>query len=136
MPKSVTVPVHDYVARFHVLGGVAAFGFPYQGDGFRLFSVPKGTPSVIVRLRYENNEIEEFEWKNGEHILDYNFGASGRLQIPGSRMALIADFNNQVRYLSIDPSKKLKIQEIEFLKAPTDDCTAPVIMAITLEKPT
>ena len=67
---------------------------------------------------------------------DSKAAASG----PGSRLAIrlleIDNLPNQMRYLVIHPKEPTKvIEEIEFIKGMKDDVTAPVIMAVTVERP-
>ena len=50
--------------------------------------------------------------------------------MPGSKFA----FNlagKQIRYLSVQPERKEKIEKIEFVKG--SDATAPIVMAVTVE---
>jgi serine/threonine protein kinase len=130
LPLSVVVPINTEVRCIHVLGGICTWGWPHKEP----FSTAQGTVSVVVRIRYADESIEEQEWKNGEQIVDYFKLYSTPTEVPGSRLAILDDYGNQIRYLGIRPEKKVTIREIEFTKGPTDQFTGPIIFAMTLEK--
>jgi hypothetical protein len=52
------------------------------------------------------------------------------VDVPGSKFAFDLG-GRQIRYLSVTPQRKEKIEKIEFVKGP--DTTAPVVMAVTVE---
>jgi hypothetical protein len=119
MPKSVTLQCNAPAKAIHMLGGISGWGFPYH---------PRGSVSLIMRLHYEDGKSEDHPLKNGVEFADY----IRRVDVPGSQFA----FNvrgRQVRYLSIQPERKARIKELEFIKGPDD--TAPVIVAVTIESP-
>jgi uncharacterized protein len=120
MPRSVTVPVNAPARAIHLLGGVSGWGFPAS---------PKGTVSMIVRLRYRDGSTEDHPLRNGEHLADY----IRRVDVPGSEHAFALARGQQVRYLAIRPERSDPIKEIEFVKG--DDRTAPIVMAVTVESP-
>jgi hypothetical protein len=105
------------VKAIHLLSGVSGWGFPFS---------EKGTVSMIVRIRYASGQTEDHELKNGEHFADY----IRKVDVPGSKYAF-ALRQQQIRYLTVEPKRKDKIEKIEFVKGP--DATAPVVMAVTLE---
>ena len=119
MPKQVKLPCNAPAKAIHLLGGVSGWGFPY-GE--------KGTVSMIVRLHYAGGQTEDHPLKNGEELADY----IRRVDVPGSKFATMLR-GQQVRYLSVIPSRTDVIKEIELLKGP--DSTAPVVMAVTVEGP-
>jgi len=117
MPKSVSLPCRTAARNVHLLSGVSGWGSPL-GE--------RGSVSMIVRLHYADGSVEDHPLRNGEHFADYIH----RVDVPGSQFAF-ALRNQQVRYLSIQPSKGDVIESIEFVKGP--DRTAPVVMAVTIE---
>jgi len=117
MPKSVSVPCNSSAKAIHLLSGVSGWGYSYS---------EKGTVSMIVRLHYADGKTEDHELKNGEHFADY----IRRVDVPGSKFAFDLG-GRQIRYLSVTPQRKEKIEKIEFVKGP--DTTAPVVMAVTVE---
>ena len=123
LPKSVTVPVGVAVSRLHFLSGVSAWGFP-MAEG------PLGSLALRVVVRYAGGREEEHRWENGVHFCDY----IGEHVVPESKhvIAFTAE-RSTMRYLTIDPASDAVIKEIEFVKD-EDDKTAPLLMAITVER--
>jgi serine/threonine-protein kinase len=120
MPKSVRVPCHAVARAIHFLGGVSAWGHPYG---------TKGAVSMIVRLHYAGGSTEDHPLRNGEHFADF----IKRVDVPGSRFAFQLRGPQQIRYFAVLPRRSDRIEEIELVKGP--DETAPVVMAITVERP-
>jgi putative membrane-bound dehydrogenase-like protein len=119
MPKTVAVPCNAPAKGIHLLSGVSGWGYPYSD---------KGSVSLIVRLHYDDGKTEDHALKNGEHFADY----IRRVDVPRSQFAFNLQ-GRQIRYLTVQPMRKEKIKQIEFVKGP--DNTAPVIMAVTVESP-
>jgi putative membrane-bound dehydrogenase-like protein len=119
MPRTVSLPCNTPARAIHLLSGVSGWGFPL-GD--------KGTVSLIVRLRYADGKTEDHPLRNGEHFADY----IRRVDVPGSQFAF-GLHGRQVRYLSVQPRRGDKIEQIEFVKGP--DESAPLIVAVTVEGP-
>jgi hypothetical protein len=117
MPRSVTVPCNTCAKAVHLLSGISGWGYPY-GE--------KGTVSLIIRLRYEDGKTEDHAFQNGVHFADY----IRRVDVPGSQFAFSLH-GRQVRYLALEPQRRDKIQQIEFVKGPDD--SAPLIVAVTVE---
>ncbi|TWU02985.1 Trehalose utilization [Stieleria varia] len=117
MPRQVNVPCNTATRMIHMLGGVSGWGFPY-GE--------KDSVSMIVKLNYADGESEQIELKNGVHFADY----IRRVDVPESKFAF-AVRNQQVRYLTVTPTRSEVIESIDFIKGP--DGTAPVVIAVTLE---
>jgi uncharacterized protein len=117
MPKSVEVPCGSPAKTIHLLSGVAGWGFP-TGE--------KGTVSMVVRLHYDDGKTENHELKNGIHFVDY----IRRQDVPGSKFAF-AMRQQQMRFLSVTPSRDRTISKIEFVKGSDD--TVPVVLAVTVE---
>ena len=81
---------------------------------------------MIVRLHYADGKTEDHPLLNGVHMADY----IRVVDVPESQLAFKLR-GQQIRYLSIKPERKDKIDTIEFVKG--DDDTAPVVMAVTVE---
>jgi uncharacterized protein len=101
------------------LSGVSGWGYPYS---------EKGSVSMIVRLHYEDGQMEDHPLKNGEEFADY----IRRVDVPGSKFAF-ALRGQQIRYFAVTPKRNVVVKEIELVKGP--DQTAPVVMAVTVETP-
>jgi uncharacterized protein len=119
MPRSVSVPCASAAKAIHLLSGVSGWGYPL-GE--------KGSISLIVRLHYEDGKTEEHALRNGVQFADY----IRRVDVPGSEFAFSLR-GRQLRYLSVQPERATKIEQIEFIKGPDD--TAPLIVAVTVESP-
>ena len=131
LPKAVTLPVGTPVAALHVLGGVAVWGWPYDGDFAGGMSSPEGSPTVVVRLRYADGQVEEHRWLNGVHIADF----VRRVDVPQSEFAFTFKNDSQARYLVIRPSRPQEVlKEVEFAKGEGDNLL-PRIFAVTTERP-
>jgi uncharacterized protein len=117
MPKSVRLTCNVPATAIHLLSGISGWGYSYS---------EKGTVSMIVRLYYADGAMEDHALKNGEQFADY----IRRVDVPGSRFAFNLN-GRQVRYLAIEPKRKDKIEQIEFVKGP--DATAPIVVAVTVE---
>lgn len=119
MPKSVTLPCNAPAKAIHFLSGVSGWGYPYS---------ERGSVSMIVRLHYADGKTEDHPLINGTHFADY----IRVVDVPGSKLAFRLR-GQQIRYLSIEPKRRDKIEQIELVKGPDD--TAPVVMAVTVEGP-
>ena len=117
MPKTASVPCNAPARAIHLLSGVSGWGSPYN---------QQKSVSMIVRLHYADGKTEDHELKNGEHFADY----IRRVDVPGSKFAFDLG-GKQIRYLSVTPERKEKIETIEFVKG--SDTTAPIVMAVTVE---
>lgn len=117
MPKSVSVPCNAPAKAIHLLSGISGWGYPLG---------QKGSLTMIVRLVYADKQIEDHPLLNGEHFADY----MRQVDVPGSKFAARLR-DQQVRYIVIEPARRVEIEHIEFIKG--DDATAPVIMAATAE---
>lgn len=83
---------------------------------------------MIVRLHYADAQTEDHELQNGVHLADY----IREVEVPESKLAFKLR-GQQLRYLSIEPRRTEVIEQIEFVKGPDD--TAPLVMAVTVERP-
>jgi hypothetical protein len=117
MPKSAVVPCNLPTKTIHLWSGVSGWGFPYG---------KKETVSLIVRLHYADGKTEDHNLLNGVHFADY----ITVVNVPESKLAFKLR-GQQIRYLSLAPKRKDKIDKIEFVKG--EDESAPVIMAVTVE---
>jgi hypothetical protein len=117
MPRAVSVPCNAPAKAVHLLSGVGGWGYS---------SGEKGTVSLVVRLYYADGKTEDHELTNGEHFADF----IRRIDVPGSKFAFDLG-GKQMRYLTVTPQRKEKIEKIEFVKG--RDNTAPIVMAVTVE---
>jgi WD40 repeat protein len=141
MPHEVKLKCDSAAKAIHLLSGVAGWGS--KGDGKPLapgdVTSNEKTVCMIVRLHYRDGNTEDHELINGVHFS--TTGAEEYVNVPGSRLALRlikpqADTCTQIRYLAIEPKNPTKlIEEIEFIKGMKGDVTAPVVMAVTVERP-
>jgi WD40 repeat protein len=137
MPTAVRLKCGAPAKAIHLLSGISGWGW-----GCTTADNQK-TVSMIVRLHYQDGRDEEHELINGVHFSDYNCQGNRRLvDVPGSKPAAIRLLEpapgalTQIRYLAIQPKNPSKvIEEIEFIKGMKGDVTAPVIMAVTVERP-
>ncbi len=119
MPRAVSLPCNTEAKSIHLLSGVSGWGFPYGQER---------SVCLIVRLHYADGSTEDHPLRNGVEFADY----IRRVDVPGSQFAF-ALRGQQIRYLSIQPKKPNTISTIEFIKGP--DTSAPVVMAVTVERP-
>jgi hypothetical protein len=119
MPKSVTLPVNSAAKAIHLLSGVGGWSYPFDQE--------KST-SMIVRLHYKGGHSEDIKLLNGVHFADY----IRRVDVEGSEFAFMLG-NQQIRKLTVTPSKPDLIETLELVKGADD--TAPIVMAVTVERP-
>jgi hypothetical protein len=131
MPSAVRLKCGSPAKAIHLLSGVAGWG--YVGGN--------PCPCMIVRLRYRDGGSEDHQLINGIHFCDFcTFPNDRPFEVPGSRFAIRLRRPDggptQIRYLAIQPRSPGKvIAEIVFIKDAAGGNTAPVIMAVTVEKP-
>ncbi|MFM7166880.1 MAG: hypothetical protein ACKO3T_16705, partial [Planctomycetaceae bacterium] len=116
--KSVALPLNSDAKVIHMLSGVGGWSFPYSQEK---------SVSVIVRLHYKGGEQEEIKLLNGVHFADY----IRRVDVPGSEFAYMLG-GQQIRRVTVTPGRRDVIEKLELVKGP--DSTAPIIMAITVER--
>lgn len=119
MPKSVSLPCNTAAKTIHLLSGVGGWSFPFDR---------KKTVSMIVRLHYDDGELEDHELINGVHFADY----IRRVDVPESEFAYQLG-SQQIRYLSVSPLRPEKITRFELVKG--TDNSSPIVMAVTVETP-
>jgi hypothetical protein len=119
MPRSVDVPCHTSARKIHLLSGVSGWGFPLG---------TKGSLTMTVRLHYADGSTEDHPLLNGVHFADY----IRQVDVPGSQFAFKLR-SQQIRYLALSPARpESEIRSLEFVKG--EDETAPVVMAVTVER--
>lgn len=120
MPRSVEVPCNSAARKIHLLSGVSGWGYPLGA---------KGSHTMTVRLHYADGTTEDHALLNGVHFADY----IQQIDVPESQFAFRLR-SQQLRYLSITPARAdAEIRGIELVKG--SDQTAPVVMAVTVERP-
>lgn len=119
MPRSVELPLNAPAKSIHLLSGVAGWAYPYSQES---------SVCLTVRLHYADGTTEDHALKNGQHFADY----IRRVDVPGSKFAFALG-KQQIRYLAIEPKRSEEIRRIEFVRS--NDVTAPVVMAVTVEFP-
>jgi serine/threonine protein kinase len=133
-PSTLTLPIGMQAAKLHFLSGISAWGSPIPATGPTEHGSPLGSVVVTVRLIYEDGEVEETIWKNGEHFFDFNdYGAKHPKREEGILLKTRAT-TGVALCLTITPGRDAVIREIEFVKN-TEDFTSPVIFGVTVEKP-
>lgn len=123
MPQRVEVAVGAVVERVHVLGGIAAWGFPYFQDV---------EPILKWTWVYSDGQREEVVLKNGVEFGDW----IGRHDVPGSEFVedvLAEDSWGQVRYHALAPKRPVAIASI--VLESYDNRYAPTLIALTAELP-
>jgi putative membrane-bound dehydrogenase-like protein len=123
MPQRIALPVGSEVAALHVLGGIAAWGWPY----FR-----EVEPVLSLTWRYANGSSAETVLQNGVEFADW----IGPNEVPGSKYVpgMVADGSaGQVRYHAHAPPKAGRIASIEL--SSFDNRYAPTLLALTVELP-
>ena len=119
MPTSATVPCNAPTKAIHLLSGVG--GWAARGPSNR-------GVAMVVRLKYDDGQVEDHELIDGQHFADYN----GLFEVPKSKLAFKTNGGNyQMRYIKIEPKRSQKIESIEFAKGNTR--VAPIVGAITIE---
>ena len=117
LPSEATIPCTGTISAIHILGGVAAFGFPLNRDE---------TASLIVRCQYEDGTSVDHELINGQHIANYQ----EKIDVPGSKFAIDAN-GKQIRYLKIPVDATKPLKSLELVKG--DNRSTPLVFAITVE---
>ena len=125
----VPVPAIAFVAtRSWKIALGTTIGFFLIGY-FGMWEDTMKTVSMIVRLHYADDTVEDHPIRNGVELADY----IRVVDVPGSKLAFRLRGGQQVRYFAIHPKKSAAIDRIELVKG--NDATAPVVMAVTVESP-
>ncbi len=120
-PQRVEIPVGLKVAKVHVLGGIAAFGYPYIRE-------PKD--ALKWTWVHEDGATESVVLKNGVEIGDW----IRRSDVPGSKYVeglLAEESYGEVRYHALAPSMNSPVRSI--VLESFDNELAPTIFALTVE---
>ncbi len=122
-PTRVEVPVGCAVQQVHVLGGIAAWGYPFHREQ---------TEILKWTWKYQDGSSEEVVLHNGVEFGDW----IARNDVPGSTFVegfLADDSWGQLRFHSLAPSKSQPVASI--VLESYDNQFAPTIMALTAELP-
>ncbi len=120
-PQRVEIPVGCALARLHVLGGIAAWGFPFT---------PSRSPAVKLTWRYADGESEERVLTDGTEFADW----IGRHEVPGSTWVdVLAEGSwGQVRTFSVAPARMDAVVASIVLES-FDNHLAPTFLALTAQ---
>lgn len=121
MPESVELPVNQPAGRLHLLGAVAGWGWPADGDK---------RPLVTITVHYQGGETEDIVLTNGVEFADHIAG----VDVPGSTAATDVVARGQMRYLWRDLKKPGAAIEKITLHG-HNRRAAPMIAALTMESP-
>ena len=122
MPQRVEVPVDSPVVRMHVLGGIAAWGHPFFGDG---------EPMLRWTWVYGDGDEESVVLHDGEEFADW----IRRHDVPGSRYAeglLVPGSVGQVRVFHMDPGRPGAVVDRVVLES-FDNRMAPTLLGLTAQ---
>lgn len=121
LPKSVEVPVGFALEKIHVLGGIAAWGFPIKDDK---------QPCVKWTWVYDDGSREEVVLHDGVEFADW----IGRRDVPGSKYVedlVKPDSPGQIRTFDLAPSKKQVVAKI--VLESYDNHMSPTFVGLTAE---
>ena len=119
LPTKVEIPASVTAASLHMLGGVAAWAWPFGGDD------KIGQPAMTVHVDYADGDKESIVLKNGEHFADY----IGKAAVPLSDDAGDFTRRGQLRYLAVNLKKKALLKKITLETSGSIIC--PCTIAIT-----
>jgi putative heme-binding domain-containing protein len=120
-PQRVELPLGYAFTRLHVLGGIAAWGFPYTGER---------SDAVKLTFRYADGAEEAHVLKDGTEFADW----ISRHEVPGSRWVdvLSGDSWGQVRTFAVDVGRAEQAVASVVLES-FDNHLAPTFVALTAE---
>lgn len=120
-PRRVELPLGFALSRLHVLGGIAAWGYPYTGER---------TPAVELTWHYAGGEQEVRVLRDGTEFADW----IARNDVPGSKWVdlLEPDSRGQVRTFFVEPAHPERVIESITL-ASLDNHLAPTFLALTAQ---
>jgi len=122
LPQRIEIPVGHALQRMHVLGGIAAWGFPFTDTG---------APLVRWTWYYEDGQTEQRILHDGEQFADW----IARNDVPGSRFiaGLVSpDSQGQVRAFSLDPNRRDAVVDRIVIES-FDNHAAPTFLALTAQ---
>jgi putative heme-binding domain-containing protein len=120
MPQKIEAPVGVEAKKFHLLSGIAGWGFPAVRDE---------APVLRMTLNFADGQTDKFEFSNGVEFADYN----REIEVPGSKLASGVVTRGQLRLISVATAKKgvVKSLTLESLHPGV----APVVVAVTADIP-
>jgi hypothetical protein len=120
-PQRVELPLGYAFTRLHVLGGIAAWGYPYTGER---------SDAVKLTFRYADGKDEVRVLKDGTEFADW----ISRHEVPGSRWVdvLGEDSWGQVRTFAVDVGRPEQPVASVVLES-FDNHLAPTFVALTAE---
>jgi len=120
-PQRIEVPVGHAFTRLHVLGGIAAWGYPYTGQR---------SDAVKLTFRYQDGSEEVHVLKDGTEFADW----ISRHDVPGSRWVdvLREDSWGQVRTFAVEVGRPEQPVATLVLES-YDNHLAPTFVALTTE---
>jgi putative membrane-bound dehydrogenase-like protein len=119
LPTKAEIPTNATAASIHMLGGVAAWAWPFGGDE------NIGKPAMTVHVDYADGDKESIILKNGEHFADY----IGKAEVPLSENAGDFTKRGQLRYLAVNLKMKAALKKITLETSGSIIC--PCTVAIT-----
>ena len=120
-PRAVTIPVGFALERMHVLGGIAAWGFPYTQSR---------APILRWTWVYADGQEQTLELRDGDRFADW----IRRHDVEGSVFADVLQPGSvgQVRHFSLDPSRRgVEVVSIELESY--DNHLSPTLLALTAQ---
>lgn len=120
-PQRVEIPIGYALRRLHVLGGIAAWGFPFTD---------RREPAVTLTWRHAGGRTEEVVLRDGEQFADW----IRRHEVPGSRWVdlVVEGSAGQVRTFTVEPGDPDAVVESIVLESP-DNYLAPTFLALTAQ---
>lgn len=122
-PQRVELALNAVIERVHVLGGIAAWGYPFH---------KQQDPILKWTWIYADGASEEVVLRNGVEFADW----ISRHDVPGSEFvdgALADDSWGQLRYHVLAPKEKKPVARIALESY--DTLYAPTLLALTAELP-
>jgi putative membrane-bound dehydrogenase-like protein len=122
-PRRVELEVGALVERVHVLGGIAAWGYPFH---------KQQDPILKWTWIYADGTSEDVVLHNGVEFADW----IARHEVPGSEFVdgvLAGDSWGQIRYHALAPTERKVVAKIAFESY--DTLYAPTLLALTAELP-
>ena len=123
-PQKVEIATDVKASRFHLLSGIAGWGFPAIDDE---------RPALKVTLTHSDGTTQVTELLNKRDFADYN----REIDVPGSKLVKGIVSRGQLRLLTIAVNKPVAITKITLESF--DNGISPVVAAITADlsaKPT
>jgi len=121
MPARVELPIGFAFARLHVLGGIAAWGYPFTQER---------APAAKLSLLYADGEAEEHVFVDGREFADW----IRRSEVPGSEWVDLVEEGSagQVRRFHVDLRRPGAVVQRIVLES-FDNDLAPTFVALTAE---